>query len=170
MEYDSSTCIFCIANDLDWSSRLTKSIFLTVDMTLTVDLCTKIIREGVDTGNTDTMKTTRNLIGILVELTARMQHGHYNLKSRTMLFRVHIDRDTTSVIYNLYGIVLKNEDLDIICITCKCLVDTVINDLTYKVVKTLNTCVSNIHGWTLAYSLQSFQHLNMAGIVVVLNF
>ena len=68
------------------------------------------------------------------------------------------------------GIVLKNEDLDIICITCKCLVDTVINDLTYKVVKTLNTCVSNIHGWTLAYSLQSFQHLNMAGIVVVLNF
>ena len=42
--------------------------------------------------------------------------------------------------------------------------------LTYKVVKTLNTCITNIHGWTLAHSLQTFQHLNMAGIVVVLNF
>ena len=116
------------------------------------------------------MKTTRDLISILVELTTSMKHRHNNLKGGTMLFRMHIYRNTSSVINNPYGIVFKNEDLDIICITSKSLVNTVIDYLTHEMMETFDTCVSNIHCRTLAYSLQALQHLNMAGIVVILNF
>ncbi len=58
------------------------------------------------------MQAAGNLVGILVELTARMQLGHDDLRGRDTLFLVDIDRNTAAIVGDLAGAVGIQEDFD----------------------------------------------------------
>ena len=71
---------------------------LHIMLTVTVNIGTEVFGKGIDAGYTHAMQTARDLVGILVELTARMQHSKNDLQSGTVLLFVHIGRNTTTVI------------------------------------------------------------------------
>ena len=169
MEDDGCTGIFGIANDLHTRHRLAESILLTIDVTLTMNLGHEFIRQGIDAAHAHAMETTGNLVGVLVELATSVQHGHDNLKSRTLLLLMHVHRNASSVIDHLDGVSWEDIDLDIVAIAGKGLIDTVIDHFADEVVQTLHAGIANIHGRTLAHSFKTLKDLDVTGVVVVLN-
>jgi hypothetical protein len=98
-----------------------------------------------------------------------VQHGHYDLKRRTLLLLMHVHRNASSVIHHLDGVSGEDIDLDIVAIAGQGLIDTVIDHLADEVMQTLYAGIANIHGRTLAHSFKTFEDLDVTGVVVVLN-
>ena len=76
-------------------------------------------------------------------------------------------RDTTAIILYGNGIVFIDGDFYMITVAGQCLVDRVVHNLVNQVVQSLFADVSDIHGGTFTYSLQTFQYLDVTGRVIV---
>ena len=169
MEGDGRAGIFRVANDLHTRHRLAESILLTIDVSLAMNLGNKVVRQCIDAAHAHAMKTTGNLVGVLVKLATSVQHGHNDLKGRTLLLLMHVHRNASSVIDHLDGVTGKDIDLDVVAIAGQGFIDTVIDHLAHKVMQTLHAGIANIHGRTLAHGFQTFEDLNVTGVIVVLN-
>ena len=133
--------------------RFAFRIILTVDLSVTINLHVHLRRECVHTAHTHTVETTGHLIAVFIELTTGVEHGHYDLQRGFMLLRVHIYRDTTTVILYGNGVILIDMDRDLIAETGERLVDGVIDYLIHQVVQTLLRDVADIHRRSLAHRL-----------------
>lgn len=52
--------------------------------------------------------------------------------------------------------------------TSECFIDRVIDDFVHKVVKTAHTGITDVHAWTFANRLESFEDLNRIGAIILL--
>ena len=135
------------------SQRFALRIILTVDLSVTIDLHVHLLRERVHAAHTHTVKTAGDLVGVFIELTTGVEHGHDNLQRGFMLLRVHIYRDTTTVILHGNGVILVDMNRDLVAETGERLVDRVIHYLIHQVVQTLQRDVADIHRRPLAHRL-----------------
>ncbi len=98
-----------------------------------------------------------------------MQDGHYHLKGRTVLLLVHVHWDSAPVVLYGYGVVFIDSYLYVCAISCQCFVYGVVYDLIHEVVESFLSDVSDVHGRTLPYCLQSLQYLDVTGGVTCVN-
>ena len=105
----------------------------------------KAVGQCVDAGYTDAVETSGDLVAVLAEFTAGMEHGKYDFKRRPVFFRVHSGRDASTVILDTDRIIFCYGDFDMVTVSGHGLVNTVVNDLIYKMMKTSHADVSNIH-------------------------
>ena len=87
--------------------------------------------ECIDDGDADTVEAARYLVAVAAELAARMKHGQHDLDGRHAAL-VHIDGDTAPVVGDGDAVVLMNDNLDIIAVARKRLIDGVVDDLIDK--------------------------------------
>ena len=106
------------------------------------------------------MQTAGNLVTVLVELTAGVQHGHHDLQRRLMLLRVHVNRYTTTVILNGDGVVFLYMYGYLVAESCESLIDGVIHHLIHEVMQTFLRDIADIHCRALAHRFQTLKHLN----------
>ena len=107
------------------------------------------------------MQTARHLVGVLVELTARVQLGHDDLCRRDTLCRVRINRHATAVIRDLGRPVSVQNDRGFCRVTGKRLVNRVVDGLVNHVVKTRTIVrVTNVHARAFPNGLKPFQDLD----------
>ncbi len=112
-----------------------------------------------------------DLVGILVELTARVQLGHDDLGRRDALFRVQVGGDAAAVVGHGHRAVGIEGDGDLVGPAGQRLVDGVVHHLVDHVVEARAVVgVADIHARTLAHRVQALQHLNGLGAVVVGGF
>ena len=45
-------------------------------------------------------------------------------------------------------------------VSCQSLIDTVVNDLIHKMMKTPLAYISDVHRWSFSHGLKAFQHLD----------
>ena len=171
MEGDDSTgVIACTCLD-DRGDGLSFAVLLGEDLPLTVDFRRKAVRKGIDTGDTHTVETSGNLIILLAELAAGMKHGHDNLEGVTMLLGVHSDRDSTSVVPHLDGVVMKDRNIYAVAEACHGFIDGVVNHFVNQMMESPLTYVSDVHRRPFAHGLKSFQHLDATcGILLFRGF
>src|SRR3546814_7348717 len=87
----------------DWSSDVCSSD-LTVDVGLFPDLAAaanrehKLFGQCVHDRYTYAVQTAGNLVGVVIELTAGVQHGHDDLGCGNAFFLVYVYRDATTVV------------------------------------------------------------------------
>ena len=113
------------------------------------------------------MQTSRNLVGILVKFTPRMQYGHDHFKCAALFFVVHSCWNTPSIVLYGNGVVFVNIYDDVVAMACQGFINRVVNYLIYKVVKTFYANITNIHGRSFSDRLQTFQHLNAVCAITV---
>src|SRR5690606_14537981 len=123
-------------------------------------------RERVDAAHPDAVKAAGDLVGVLVELAARVQHGHDHLDGGLALLRVHLDGDAAAVVHNGDRVVLVDDDLDAVAVAGQRLVDGVVDDLVDEVVKPAHADVADVHGGALADGLEPFEDLDVGGAVL----
>src|SRR5690606_33139216 len=76
------------AHLLDGAERPAISVLLLPHVSVALDGYDEIGGKRVDAGNTDAVESARNLVGILIELTAGVERGHHDLERRALLLRM----------------------------------------------------------------------------------
>ena len=95
-----------------------------------------------------------------------MQHRIDDLERRLSGLRLNVDRDAASVVQNGNRISLVDRHLYMVAVACQRLVDRVVDDFIDQVVKTRHAGRADVHAGALADSLQTFENLNLAGVVL----
>ena len=152
---------------LDSIERFAAFIFLLVDFPVAEYLRRHVGRQGVDARHTYAVQTARHLIGTFVELTSGMEHGHYNFQRRFLFLGVEVYGDTAAVILYGNGIVFVDGYFDVVAVAGHGFVDGVVHHFVYQVVQTVFADVADVHGGAFSHRFQSFQHLDVAGRIVV---
>src|SRR5210317_2320835 len=93
-------------------------------------------RKGVYNRNTDTVKTARDLVSVVIELSTGVEDCHDHFSGRDTLLFVNVCRNTTTVIAYGNTLVSVNRDTHLGTVTCKRFIDAVINQLKHHVMQT----------------------------------
>ncbi len=112
------------------------------------------------------MEPAGDLVGVLVELAARVEYGHHHLDGRLPFGRVHLDRDAPAVVGDGDRVVFVDRDLDVVAVAGERLVDRVVDDLVDEVVEPAHAHVADVHRGALADRFKPFEDLDVRGPVV----
>ena len=169
-ERDDGTRIRGLAYDLDIVERLALGILLLEDLAFAVDFGGQVGGQGVHAGNTDTVQATGNLVAVLAEFAARVQHGKHHFQGTALFLLVHAGGDAAAIVGNRYGIVGIDGNDDVVAIAGECLIDRIVHYLIHQVVQTAGADVADVHGRALAHRFESFQNLDTVGRIAFVSF
>ena len=113
------------------------------------------------------MEATGDLVGILVELAAGMQHRHDDFSGTAPLSGVDIRGNAAAVVLHRHGFVGVYGDGDAVAVAGESLVDGVVHHLEYHVMQAGAVVgVTDVHAGALTHRVQTLQYRNAAGVVV----
>ena len=90
--------------------------------------------QRIDDGHADAVQTAGDLVAVLVELSAGVQHGHRELHARHLLRWVNVDGDAASIVVDRHRVIGVNGDVDPVGESGQRLVDGVVDDLVHEMV------------------------------------
>ena len=121
--------------------------------------------ERVDDGDADAMQAAGDLVGILVELAARMQLRHDDFGGGDALL-MHVGRNAAAIVGDGAGAVGIKRDGDEIGMAGQRLVNGVVHDLIDHVMQAGPVIgVADIHAGPLAHRVEALQHLDRVGAI-----
>jgi hypothetical protein len=124
--------------------------------------------QGIDHRDADAVQSARDLVRVVIELSARVQHGHDDLGRGAVLLPVNVGRNAAAVVRDGHRFVGMDRDDDAVAVAGEGFVDRVVDDLENHVVKASAVIgVADVHAGPLADGLETFQHLDFGGIVGV---
>ena len=124
------------------------------------------IGERVDHRDADAVQPARDLVAVLVELAAGMQHGHDHLGRRDAFALVHVDRNAAAIVGHRHRAVGVERHLDLVGVACQHLVDGVVDHLEDHVVQARAVIrVADIHAGSQPHGLEPLQHPDRGRIV-----
>ncbi len=139
------------------------------DLAVAADFQLQPGRQRVDHGNTDAVQAARNLVGVLVELSAGMKLRHDDLGGRDALV-VHVGRNAAPIVDHRHRTVGVERHGDEVGVARQRLVDGVVHHLVDHVMQARTVVgVADIHAGPLADGIQPLQNLDGIGAVFGLN-
>ena len=124
------------------------------------------LRKRVDDRDADAVQAARDLVGVVVELAARVQHGHDHLGGRHALALVDVDRDAAAVVADGDRAVGVQDHLDPVAIAGERFVDRVVDDLEHHVVQAGAVVgIADVHARPTAHRLQALEDLDRGRVV-----
>ena len=84
------------------------------DLALAPDLDLEALGERVDDRDADAVQAAGDLVGVVVELSARVQVRHDDLERLALVLLVHPDRDAAAVVLDRDGVVGVDRDGDVV--------------------------------------------------------
>ncbi len=124
------------------------------------------LRQRVDHRNADAVQTARDLVGVLVELTAGVELGHDDLGRRHALFLVDVDRNAATVVAHGDRTVAVERHVDPVGEAGQRFVDGVVDHFVDHMVQARAVIgVADIHARALAHGVEPAQHLDGVGAV-----
>ena len=131
--------VAAFAGHLEVGSDLSALEALMMAMASIPNLHLKPFGKGVDRRGADSMQAARNLVTASAELSARVQDGQNHCNGRNSHLWMKADRDAAPIVPDTDDIPRQDIDLNIGAITCKGLIDRIIDDLVNKVVQAART-------------------------------
>ena len=112
------------------------------------------------------MQATRHLIGVVVELSAGMEHGHDNFCGRDALV-MHFRGYTPAVITDGDGFIRVDDNVYLATMPRQRFVDRVVHQLEHHMVQPgAIICIPDVHPRALPHRIQALQDLNTGGVVI----
>ncbi|CAM5290421.1 hypothetical protein RLIN73S_04688 [Rhodanobacter lindaniclasticus] len=155
------------ANLLQRKQRFPERVFLLVLVTVAMNGQPQVLAQRVHHRDAHAVQATGDLVGVGVELAARMQHRHHHLGGGAVLLGMHVHRDATTIVGHADRAILVDRDQDLVAVAGQRLVDRVVDDLEHHVVQTGAVIgVADVHPRALAHRFQALQDLDVAGVVM----
>src|SRR5690606_34774793 len=133
---------------------------------ITADIEFEPLAERIDHRDANTVQTARDLVGVLVELTAGMELGHDDLGGRNALFLVDAGRDAATIVVDRHRTIGIERDGYQVGVTGQSLVNRVIDHLIDHVVQAGTIIgIADIHAGALAHGIEATQHLDAVGAI-----
>jgi len=124
-------------------------------------------RQRIDHGDADTVKAAGHRVSAAAEFTAGVQLGHHGLDAGDAFAGNFVDRDASTVVNDADAVVRQDRHFDMRGVAGQCLVDGVVDDLVDQVVQTARAGGADVHARADAHRLKAFQHLQVAGVIMV---
>src|SRR5690606_24722163 len=167
LEMDLGSGVLGFTDSSQWSLGNTMPVNLLPDLPATTDRQHELFRKRVHNRDADTVETAGHLVGVVIELTAGMQHGHDDFSSRHA-FLVDIDRNAPAVVAHTDRLIYVDSDADVAAVASQRLVDRVVDNFEHPVLQTGSIVrITDIHAGPLAHRIEAFQHLDTRRIVRV---
>ena len=112
------------------------------------------------------MKAARDLVAVVIEFAARVQHGQHDFSGR-LAARVLVDGNTASVVDDRDRAVDVNRDVDFRTEAREGLVDRVVDDFVHQMVQARRPGRVDVHRRALADGFKAFEDLDLVGAVLV---
>ena len=126
----------------------------------------QFLGQGVNHGHTHTVQAAGDLVAVVVELTAGVQHGHDHFSGGDAFFLVDIHRNATAVVTHTDRLIRVNGDGDFAAVPGQGFVNRVVDHLEHHVVQTAAIVgIADVHTRPLAYGIQALEDLNVIGVV-----
>ena len=125
----------------------------------------EILRQGVDHRDAHAVQAAGDLVGVVVELAAGMEHGHDHFDGRPAFLGVDVHRNAAAVVRDGDRVVQVDGDADAVAVAGHGLVDGVIHDFIHEMVQAPDVGGADIHGRALAHGRKPLQDGNGAGVV-----
>ena len=161
------------ARGIGFTNRRKRRVGNTVSVSLLVDLVVATDGQGKGGGqcvhyrNPDAVQTTGHFVGVIVEFTTGVQHGHDNFCGGNAFLFMQIDRNSTAVILDRHRLVRVNNHTNLRAVARERFIDGVIHQLKDHVVQAGTIIgIPDVHAWPLSHRIQSFQDFDTGGIVV----
>ena len=152
---------FGVADDGERRDRVAMAELDLVRLAVAVDAQLEPARERVHHGDADAVQAAGDLVGVLVELTARMQLGHDDLGRRDAFALVDVGRNAAAVVGDGHRAVGIERDRDFRRMAGQRLVDGVVDHLVDHVVQARAVIgVADIHARPLAHRIKALEHLD----------
>ena len=116
------------------------------------------------------MQTTGYLISAATKLSACVKNSKHHLYCRFIGLVINADRNTSSIINYGNRIIFFNCHINFCAITCQSLIDRVIHNLIYQMMKTTDRCTAYIHTRSFTNCFQSLQNLDLICSIFVIYF
>ena len=166
LEGDLGAGLVRIPDRFEGSDRVSFLVQLMPDMPIAMDGQVQGFGQRIHDRDADAVQSTRNLVGVLVELTAGVQHGHDDLRCRNPLLRVDVHRDAAAVIADRHGGIRMYPHRHFGAVACQGFIDAVVDNLEHHVVQTGTVIgITDVHAGPLTDGIESFQDLDIGGIV-----
>ena len=141
-------------------------VALLVHLAVAPDLELEPLGQRVDHRHADAVQAAGDLVAVVVELAAGVQHGQHDL-GRRLAALVQIDRNAAAVVDDRDRVVDVDRDVDLVAVAGQRLVDRVVDDLVDEVVQAGRAGRPDVHRGPLADRLEALEDLDLVGAVVV---
>ena len=111
------------------------------------------------------METTGDLVAVVIELAARVEHRQHDLDRRPLLGLVHVHRDAAAIIVHRDRAIGIERHLNVIAKPSERLIHGVVYDLIDTVMQSAHARIANVHRRALAHGIHTAKHLDRSRIV-----
>ena len=139
-----------------------------VDAAVALDLDDEALGERVHDGDAHAVQATGDLVGVVVELAARVEDRHDDLERGDLLHGMLAHGDAAAVVHDGDGVVRVDGHGDLGAEPGERLVDGVVNDLVDEVVQAARARRADVHARALAHRLEALEDLDLPSAVFVL--
>ena len=166
-ESDGSACIGSFTDNCKfWNGFSTfKTLLINSFAVADFNLCP--FGEGIDNRSTHAMQTARNFISASTEFTACMEDSKNDCNGRNAEFWLNAYGNSTPVVFYTDNIAFEYGNLDFWAVSGKSLINGVVNNFIYKMVKTSGTCRAYIHTGAFSDSFKTFKNLYFICIIIL---
>ena len=160
------------ADALEVAVRVAAPEGLLVLLTVAAHVDGKPLGAGVNHRSAHAVQTAGHLVaGVLAtELAAGVQDGVHHGDGGQTGVGLNVHGDAASVIGDLNDVILQDLDLDVVAVAGQRLINGVVHDLVHQMMQTALTGGADIHTRALAHRLQTLQHLDLAGVILVVGY
>ena len=114
--------------------------FHAMNFAVLVNLNLKPFRKSINNRSANAVKTSGNLVSSAAELAACVKNGENYFKSAFAGLLLNVNGNASAVIRNADYIALFDINLNVGAVSCKSLIDRVINNFINKVMQTRRAC------------------------------
>ena len=166
--YLRSFLTISVAHDFQGRLGIAMAKFHAVVLTIAPNVQTQPNGQGVDNRHANTVQTTRNFIAIAVELTPRVQLGHDHFSSGHPFFRVHIHRNTATIVADTDRTIRVQAYVNPVAMPRQGFVNGIVHDLINHVVQTTAVIrVTDVHTGTLSNCIQALEDFNTISTITI---
>ncbi len=114
------------------------------------------------------METPGDGVAAAAEFAAGMEDRHHDFDRGLVLCLIQIDRDAAAVVDDADSSVGEHRDQDGVAIAGEGFIHRVVDDLVDQVVQPARAGGTDVHSWTFANRLKTFEHLDLIRTVGIL--
>ncbi len=134
---------------------------LSVELSLAADRNLQPFGKRIDDRSSHSMESAGYLISSAAEFSARVQDCEYHLHCRLSRFMIDPGWDPSPVIFHCDGIICMNRHLDVSAVPGKRLINGIIHDLIYQMMKSFDGYIINVHAGSFPDRFESLQNLDL---------
>ena len=170
MKRDFRSGLARLAGTLSFALGHAPFVGLLPDFAVAPDFEFEPVGERVDDGDADAVQTAGNFVGVAVEFSAGVQHGHDDFGGGLLFGGVHVHGNAAAVVDHGDAVVVVHGDVDFVAIAGHGFVHRVVDDFPDEMMQTHFAGRADVHRGAHAHGFESAENFDRCRVVLMATF